>query len=667
MLKSLRSFPLFLLATSLSAQQPDSTAKIDTLVPVKTTISAIRGTNTTPITQTTLSATKIADRNFWQEMPFLLSTTPSVTVTADNGAFNGYTYMRLRGMDQTRINATLDGVPLNEPEDQGTYFSNFLGFNASVQSLQVQRGVGTSSNGSAAYAGSMNFESVNPLIKRRGIEYSMNRGYSADWTLASKADGVYVRHNQQDIMGYRDNSGNRSNSTYVTAMTVRSRYVAKFSGFTGVSRNQQAYLASPLSIITTNPTHNPLSPEEDDRFVQSFGSANLTLITGDNTTFNVTGYVNRLEGAYKVNLGDMYTFKLNSAWSGVITNWTYSTPDIRVDLGAHANVYNRAHAADTLGLELYRNSGDKNEQSAFVKVDKTVATGLHVIADVQARNVFFRYNPDQAAWIRSSNITWSFLNPKVGLTYLSSDKVKVYTSWGQNTREPTRTDMFAGFDNVDESNIEFVGALSRVRPERVQDLEVGVEYSGTNGALSANVFNMEFSNEIAAIGKLSYIGLPLRKNVSQSYRRGIEVDGSYRRNRVTFDGNVSLMQSRIKTYTDDETGAVYTNVRPLLTPSVLSNHSVKIDITSNVNVVLGGRYVGQSQLDNKNSTFTTPAFEMVYLNPNVTVGKITINGWITNLNNVRAFTGGYTDGIEPYYFVANNRKASIMLMGRLNF
>lgn len=656
---------LLFVPTLLSAQTSDSTQKVDTLIPVKTTISAIRGTNTTPITQTTLTASQVSERNFWQEMPFLLSTTPSITATADNGAFNSYTYMRLRGLDQTRINATFDGVPMNEPEDQGTYFSNFLGFNASVRSVQVQRGVGTSSNGTAAYAGSMNFESVNPLTdKLRGIEYSWNQGYSGDWTIANKTSGVYVRHNQQNIAGYRDNSGNRSNSTYLSAVTVGSRYTVKLSGFTGVSNNQMAYLATPLSILDTNPTFNPLSPEEDDRFQQTLGTLNVSLATGENTTLSITGFTNRLNGWYDVNLGDMNTFKLNSVWSGVIGNWMYTTPSLRVDLGGHLNTYNRVHAAEALGTELYRNSGDKNEQSGFIKIDKEILPSLHLIGDVQARNVMFRYNPDPNAFIRSRNITWSFLNPKIGATYLVGSNVKSYVSWGQNTREPTRTDMFAGFDNLDDSNIEFVGEFDRVRPERVRDLEAGIEYQQGNRTFAANVFNMSFTNEIAAIGKLSYIGLPLRKNVPESYRRGVELDGSYRRNRVTLQGNLTLMQSRIKTYTDDETGVVYNSVRPLLTPSVLSNHSIKVDITPKVNVVLGGRYVGESQLDNKNSNFVTPAFELLYLNTNVTIRNLMINGWITNLNNTRAFTGGYTDGVEPYYFIVNNRRASFMLMGR---
>src|SRR6185503_19434155 len=157
------------------------------------------------------------------------------------------------------------------------------------------------------------------------------------------------------------------------------------------------------------------------------------------------------------------------------------------------------------------NTGHKRDASGFAKVSYDIGRAT-LFGDLQLRRAEFRYTPDEAAGITSRAISWTFINPKLGLSYQATPALRAYVSYGRNSREPARNDMFAGFDNLDASNADFVGDLSRVRPETVHDLEAGVSLRRTAARLEANVFSMRFRNEIAPIGALSYLGLPLRKN-----------------------------------------------------------------------------------------------------------------------------------------------------------
>jgi iron complex outermembrane receptor protein len=643
--------------------------KVDTLKRVEVTVSAIRGKETTPITQKTLSKDDLNAQWFGQEMSLQLTLTPNVTASADNGAYNSYTYMRLRGLDQTRINMTLNGVPLNEPEDQGAYFSNFVDFTSSTQSVQIQRGVGTSSNGTASYAGSVNFESINPFQTHRGVEYSYNQNVAADWSQTFGSTGVYVRRTVQNVTGYRDNSANRSNSVFLSSLTVQDKATIRITAFRGMSDNDQAYLASPVSELTKNPMHNPLGADETDHFHQQFLSTTYTRALSEKTTGSVTGYWNTLQGHYFVRFDPttLADFSVMSGWVGALGNWAFVTDRARVDVGVHANHYTRAHFMYLdPATQAYRNSGDKNEESAFGKVDVAVSARLNLVGDVQVRSTAFRYNPDVQAAITPMDIRWTFFNPKVGINFKVNPTTKLYASVGKNSREPTRNDMFAGFDNVDTSNAAFVGPLSRVRPEAVTDFEAGMEQKATWYALAANVYAMEFRNEIAPIGKLSYIGLPLRKNVGASIRRGVELDATIKPwATLSLSNTAAWSYNRIREYTDDATGLSYHNTTPILTPALVSNHAVTWMPSSLFDFTFGGRYVAKSQLDNTNSAFVTPAYFMTMAKADMNVGPLSLMAVLNNLNNVTAYASGYTDGAEPYYFPMASKNLS--LWARWNF
>jgi iron complex outermembrane receptor protein len=650
----------------------------------KVTITAIRGAadasgmnGAAPITQATISARELEQRYSGQEIPLLLSATPGITAYSDGGAYSNYTYFRIRGVDQTRINITLDGIPLNDAEDQGVFFSNFPDFGNSVQSVQVQRGVGTSSLGTAAYAGSVNFESF-PLVRTRtGGELQLSRGSyntsraSAEWqSMLSDRVGAYGRVSSQETDGYRHHSGNASTGGFASAGYYGDRTIAKLVAAVGISRNQLSYLASSVAEIEADPRTNPLT--DSDRFWQSVVGLTITRQLNAQSTLGATAYNVSAGGDYDVTFGsDVSNFNLASTMTGVFGTFSRSWGRAALTIGAHGNRYHREHflfVRPDLNSRVYSNRGDKDEQSAFAKlrVEQGSATWF---ADLQARRASFAYTADRNAGINDSDIDWTFINPKVGVSMRLTPRTSWYVSYGSNGREPTRNDMFAGFDNIDTTNAQFVGPLERVRPERVHDAEAGVLHESATFSLSGNVFDMRFRNEITPIGELSYIGLPLRKNVRASFRQGVELEGAYRgaqESRFAASANVAFTRSRIAEYVDDATGQAYRDVEPLLTPGFVANNRISFAPTRSTWIHVDGRYVGSSFLANTgDSRFVLPAAYTMDGTLTMDFGAHSVLVQLRNLSDRRAYAAGYSDGSTSFYYVEAGR--NLIATARLRF
>lgn len=639
------------------------------------TIAALRAEGAAgraPITQRVVTRDALDAQYSGQEMPLLLTDLPSMTSYADNGAYSNYTYMRLRGIDQTRINITLDGVPLNDAEDQGVFFSNFPDFGNSLESVQIQRGIGTSSQGTAPYAGSINFESIALARAPRGGELQVSRGSfdtnrgSVEWQSGPIADrfAAYGRLSSQRTDGFRHHSGNRSEGGFLSAGYFGERATVKLTAFSGVSRNQESYLASPADVIAVDPRHNPLTEAERDRFTQSLVSLAATRRVGSTATLATTLYTVGAGGNYDVLIEDaLWNFNLHSRMTGGFATWSAQRGRVALSAGVHGNDYARDHSLfirPDFATRLYLNTGHKSEVSTFAKVAYE-AGDVTLFGDLQGRRVWYRYEPDAGAGVAERHIDWAFLNPRVGATWRLTPAVAAYAFVGENGREPTRNDMFAGFDNIDTTNADFVGPLSRVRPERVRDSEVGLTYRTPALDLGVNLYAMDFRNEITPIGALSYIGLPLRKNVRESYRRGVEADARYRvTSRLLLAGNLTLSRNRIAEYTDDATGQTYRDVAPLLTPAVVSNQSAELSLGRAFTVTLNGRYLSRSFLANTSDRrFVTPAAYAMDAGIAWRMGEVTLLTQVRNVTNARMYTGGYTDGTTSYYYVLARRNAIV--------
>lgn len=651
------------------------------------TVTAIRARDEVPIPKTTLGLAKIEERNHGQDIPLLLQGTPSLTIKSETGTPWGYSYVRLRGMEHRRINFTLDGIPLNDPEDHVLYFADFPDLGNSLQSVQIQRGVGTSSTGVSAYAGSVNLETISLATSRRAVDAQLQIGAfdsyrgSAEYSsgllenrLAFHARGSALRTN-----GYRRHAGIDARSVFFSGGYFGARDILKVTVTAGVFADTMAYTGASLAQLVQDRRFNPLRPDETDRFGEQIAALTYVRSLGNAASLSTVLYRISAAGAYDVCIdrcdqavADLWKFHLDFGWYGVTSTWNYDRGGLRVNLGANANTYARDHyayARPDLAAPLYFNTGNKQDASGFAKLAYD-RDRLTLFGDIQARTAMFRYLPDAQSGLPQASIDWAFLNPKAGLTYRLAPKVSLFGSFGSNSREPSREDMFAGFDNLDTTNAAFVGSLNRVGPERARDLEAGATVWMHGFSLQATGFDMRFRNEILPIGELSYIGTPLRKNVPSSTRRGVELDAALQPlPSLETSVNVTMMTSGISAFTD-RSGNTYRDVPALLTPRLQSAQRVSWTPARGprrVTLTAEGRYVAQSQLTNTNDPgLVLPAAYVVDARASLDVGRYSVTLFGHNLGNSRRYsTGNVSSSGSPRYFVL--APPNVHLMARAVF
>src|SRR5215510_14756 len=670
-----------LIPTLLVAQAvPRDTAHTDSTRAQKlerVTISAVRAAGAAPISQKTITKTEIESRYFGQDVPLALqSVAPSLTSYAETGNYWGYSYIRLRGIDQSRINLTIDGIPLNDPEDQVLYFADFPDLANSLHSVQVQRGVGTSSNGTASFAGSINMETTPLASGTRQAEAQIEGGAWGSYRLSGEYStgllpsrfAAYARVSALKTDGYRYHSGVEGRSLFFSGGYFGDRNIVKLVTTTGTMKDTMAYLAVPEAVLDTNRRVNPLTPRERDGFGERFVAASYTRLLNASSSLSTTAYRISASGDYDVLIDSLWNFNLKFVWYGATSNWTYRHDRLQLDVGANVNTYARDHSAyvrPDLATALYLNTGHKQDVSSFVKASYTAGKATF-FGDLQGRHAEFRYSPDEQSGITEQSISWSFLNPKAGVTYAVSGPVSVYASLGRTSREPARNDMFAGFDNLDTTNVDFVGSLKRVRPESVRDLEAGLTYHGRSFNAQANVYSMDFRNEIAPIGALSYIGSPLRENVGQSYRRGIEADVTYQATpRLLLSANASASRNRIREFTDSSGDAPVThhNVEPLLTPRFTSFARAQFAATNALSLAIESQYTSRSFLQNtSDARYVLPAAHTVNTSASLRVHQgveLMVRG--NNLTDNKKFGSGYVSSGVAEYFVVPPRNVFVAL------
>lgn len=646
--------PLLLLQDTLPPTRRDT---LETIV-----VRATRAGGAPPTSQTTLNRATLERTNAGQDAPILLQGITGATVSSDAGGFSGYSAIRLRGIDQTRLTISLDGVPLNDPEDQVLYFSNLPDFMNSIQSVRIQRGVGSSGFGTASYAGSLNFESIPVAATEPFGEFQLTAGsWGTKRVSVEGATGLrsgfaaYGRVSGQETDGYREHSGNRARSAFMSAGWFGARDAVKFTGFAGRSRTQLAYYAPSEAQLAVNPRVNVMAPEERDDFHQEMASIQYTRELARNATVTTTGYRNSAAGNYDVFVGsDLWNFNLGHVWYGLLSAVAWNTRRVALSAGVHASSYHRDHflfVRPDLANRVYSNTGFKQEQSAFVKATWTRgAWDWH--GDLALRRAAFQYRPTPGSTFGEPKAAWVFLSPKLGVTWRARSDLTAYASIGRTGREPTRSDLFAGADDLDAGAAAELLPLDQVRPESVVDFEAGVRWARGTVALNANLFAMRFRNEIAPIGAISITGSQLRRNVARSSRTGLELEAEWRaRPSLTFTGNAMMMRARIGEYTDLAGGTTYQDVTPLLSPAVIVNGQAAWQAGARVGVTFGVRHVGRSFLANDgNEALTTPAHTLVDGGASFMIGRFSWRLQGQNLLNGLAYASGYTDGVTRYLF-----------------
>lgn len=611
-------------------------------------ISGARPSVNTPISQKTISNLDIEKQYHGQEMTYILEKTPSVTTQSDGGQPNGYTYFKIRGIDQTRINVTLNGSPLNELEDMGAYYSNYPGFATNIKSMQVQRGIGTSSNGTASYGGSINFESKTGLDK--GLNATILGGafntqmYNINYSsgLIDNRVSLYGSVSTYKTDGYRKHSGGDGTSAFFSVGSYNTNDVFRLTGFVGQSTNELVWTPTPESILKIDRTANLLSDKDKDNFAQRFIQVQQIHNFSKYFTMSNTLFFNNLDGKFNINdilIPSNYYYEYNylSMFYGINTNLNYTKNNLKLNAGYNVNIYSRKH----FGTEKYdisndiyydfNNTGYKNDFNVYIKPTYSF-NKIELYGDVQFRYVTFKYNDNNIIDIFEKD--WNFLNTRFGATYTASNTEKLYTYIGKSFREPTRTDMFGGW--------EYNGNIINITPESVIDYELGYKLNTNKLNFNINLYYMYFNNQYVPSGKIGSTGLMIMTSVDKSYRSGVEFD-------ITHKITKNLSISNISTLSNNK---ILSNIENyiLYTPNMIINQDIDYKWKS-FYINVSARYLSKSYIDLNDKTAVINGYTT--LNSIIGCANKHIDLSLTgiNLTNTNYYTSGNITNNEKCYFV----------------
>lgn len=645
-------------------------------------VSAIQAKQRTPVTFSTLDKKRIQQLYYGADIPTLLQVTPSVNAYSDNGTGIGYSFFRLRGMDQTRINTTVNGIPVNDPENQGVFFNNFADLASSAEQIQVQRGIGTSTNGTSAFGGSINIQTKH-LSTRPGAQVSLGIGsFGSSRVSAEVQTGLlnkhwmfYGRMGQVKTNGFRQNAGAQVQSYHFSLGYVKNKSVLKFNFFGGNAQSKLAYLGLDKANFEADATRNSFTNGESDAFNQYFNQVQYSYDLGRGQTLSASAYLvtggapkfqflaegwytfdalNMANTPYYLNApGDtifspgnvMTSYRLKQQFVGAFANYQLTRGKLDFVTGIHVNQFKSDHfmevnwannipAAFKQNHQVYFNTGFKNEASVFAKANYVFTDRFSVFSDVQVRQSSFRYEGRDMEFRKEfgkvEDMQWLFVNPRAGARFGLNRFVSFYAMAGMSMREPTRFDYFQ--DDFAPRDIK----QNEIKPEQVVNIEFGSELSGfVTGKI--NVYAMEFQNQIVGTGALNNFGYPVTGNVGRSYRRGVEIDlkrqlGNYLNIWVSSAFSDNKVQQFTQTYSDEATGnpvtQTYNNTNLAFSPSQIHNIGIESFVwKKRLSAGLSFRHVGMQYLDNTNNKdLSLPAFNVLDLQVGLNPSSFRIKG-----------------------------------------
>ncbi|MGB0357302.1 MAG: TonB-dependent receptor [Flavobacteriaceae bacterium] len=567
-----------MLAGSLMAQQAKSeidTLTVNTVALESVTVSALRAKEDTPMAFTNVSKKELAKQNVGKDLPVLLRFLPNVVTTSDAGAGVGYTGIRVRGSDATRVNVTINGIALNDAESHGTFWVNLSDFASSVENLQVQRGVGTSTNGAAAFGASINLEtdkaSEKPYAQlassvgsfntfRNTIKFSTGiseSGFEFSGRLSNITSDGYIDRASSQLKGYFLQGTYTKANTKIKALT-----------FGGHERTYQAWYGVDPATMAANRTYNPAGEQYDDNGkLQGYYDNQVDNYNQDHTQLHIE---QRLSNYARLSLGLNYThgygfyeefydlwYDQNVSFSGdtsysylklpplsingqaitetenVVRKWLnndfyvanllyhYQKGNHNLSAGAYYSAYNGAHFGELLWAStaninpkhrFYENRGKKKDGNIFAKWDVSLNDNWKLYADAQVRWIDYAVAGEVAGpETFTVKDAHTFFNPKAGVVYKPNAAHQFYASYAKAHKEPNRTD----YENGNPV------------PEELNDFELGWRWKTKAAYVNANLYYMGYKNQLVLTGAIDNVGAPIRENAGDSYRRGIELDAGW--------------------------------------------------------------------------------------------------------------------------------------------
>jgi iron complex outermembrane recepter protein len=544
-------------------------------------VRALRAGDRAPFARSVLRKEEIERMNVGLDLPYLLEQQPNVVSTSDGGTGIGYTYMRIRGTDGTRTNITLNGVPFNDAESQGAFFVNLPDMASSIEDVEIQRGVGTSTNGPAAFGASVNLRTKAVRPEPWGQAAASGGSFHTQRFSVGAATGLLQDRFSLDLRlssitsdGYIDRARADLRSYFLQGAWLGKNRSLRAIIFGGKENTYQAWAGVPREVIDTNRTFNPYTYENE---VDNYGQTHYQLLfeqqLRNGAAFNVTlfrvdgaGYFEQFREADALTTygiapavinGDttITTDLVRRRWlvntlTGANANTVITLGGHRVVLGSSYSTYQGDHfgeliwaryaGAVNIGDRYYDNDARKTDANAFTKVSYAVSDRVEVFGDAQIRAVahtFLGYSDDLARLDRT--VRFTFFNPKAGVLWRMPTGGKAYASLAVANREPNREDL-----------VESTPA-QQPRAERLTDLELGFEQRRARWASGVNLYHMAYQDQLVPTGELNDVGAALRTNVPESYRTGVELSGAWQATtRLLCKGNLALSRNRIRAFTE---------------------------------------------------------------------------------------------------------------------
>jgi iron complex outermembrane recepter protein len=629
-----------------SSQAFDFKLNKSNLLTEEVTVTATRASANAPIAYTNLNKSDIAPNNTGRGFEYLLDQTPSTVVSSNGGAGVGYTSIRIRGSDATRINVTLNGIPLNDAEDQGVYFVDLPDLASSVENIQVQRGVGTSTNGAGAFGASINIQTT---TRRDSAYVELNSSAGSYGTVKNTVglgtgllDGHFSvdgRFSDVTSDGYIDRAFSELKSFFLTGAYYGKNSVIRLNVFSGYERTGQAWDGVPQdSVLKGNRRYNDLGLESNgtffgnqtDNYTQNYYQLLYDQKLSDKVSFNGALHFTKGYGYYEeyvnndslknygvkpVTVGGttIYTTDLtrqlwlSNNFYGATYNFTYHPQkNATFTLGGAYNEYDGDHynniqwtaqsAGISPGYQYADNTAQKNDFNIFGRAEYHLGKFL-LYGDIQYRHIYYSFlGFDENLNNVQEQVDLNFVNPKAGITYQMTDRSNVYASFSVGNHEPDRNDYTESTPS------------SRPKPETLDDWEVGYRTHSSIFSGGINGFYMHYNNQLVLTGSLDYVGAAIRSNVKDSYREGIEADGkliinqqlSWGLNAAISSNKVYNFQQYLYDYDNGETVLYkqYNKTDIAYSPSFVGGSTISYHPTSHAEIAFISKYVSRQDLDN---------------------------------------------------------------------
>ena len=687
MKKLLSTIALSLLLVNLNAQEKtQDTTKIQILNEVL--VKSIRVDSDSPITHSNVDKEELAKTNLGQDIPVLLNYLPSVVTTTDAGAGIGYTYIRVRGSDASRVNITINGIPYNDSESQGTFWVNMPDFASSIENLQLQRGVGTSTNGSGSFGASLNIlsdalsEDAYSEIGLAGGSFNSQK-YNVKFSTGLLNDHIEISGRLSKITsdGYIDRASSDLKSYFLQGAFIDDNTLIKALVFGGKEKTYQAWYGIDAETLKNDRTFNPAGMYTDDDgnikfydnetdnysqdhyqfFWNQKINNNWTTNLGLNYTYGRGYYEQYREdddfefydfepieiGGEVINTTDLIRRRwLDNDYYVINTNINYKKDQLDITAGAFYSHYNGDHFGEVIWAKYasnseirdryYEGNGKKNEFTIFSKATYKFNKKWTAYGDLQGR--FLTY---KTSGLTSDRVPlevdekYNFFNPKAGLTYELSNKNQLYASYGRAHREPRRADFENGI----------------TKSEKLDDYELGWRFKAKKNTINTNVYFMNYKDQLVLTGAIDDTGAPLRATSGKSYRFGIEIDAVF----LICDNfrilpNLALSNNKNIDFVSSIDGELVnlgaTNLS--FSPNIVAGNKFEYEPVKNLQLGWYSKYVGEQYMGNVDSdvskldAYFINDFNVSYKIDNLPfLGEIVITGLINNILNVEYVSNGY--------------------------